>query len=436
MVNDISTNEPLQKWNESELLCPGSVWKLVTTSTAIESLGPEFKFRTQLVYTGLLVDGVLEGDLILIGSGDPSLGSRHFGSNLEVFIEGVLKSVREAGIDSISGNIVVNTTHFMVSGAPPNWTWEDLGNYYGTAAYGFNIADNTYEVEFSVPDIPGEKAEIVQVTPFVPKLNIESEVLSSTLKGDRAFIFGAPMSYERVVRGTLPAGAGPFSIKGSIPNPAEFAAYHIHSALKKSGIHTSGYRVENSEYIELSAVENLGVFESPPLRELVSHINRESDNLYAESILLQIGTTEGSGTLEGSLEVVKEKFETKCGLDYSFFAYDGSGLSRFTAISAEQLSCLLHEMWLDDSKREKILDELPSAGKEGTMKWFGRNTVLEGNLKAKSGSMEGVKAYAGSFKAMSGRQLSFAILINNFQGSPTRMTKLIEDYLIRVYGDY
>jgi D-alanyl-D-alanine carboxypeptidase/D-alanyl-D-alanine-endopeptidase (penicillin-binding protein 4) len=436
MLADALTGEEIESYNEEVLACPASVWKLATTSAAMEELGKEFRFNTYLAYTGEIKDSVLYGDILIVGSGDPSLGSRHFDGGFEEFIENYTRVIIAAGIDSITGNVIGNGAHLQGQSIPGTRVWEDMGNYFGAGIHGLNFNDNTYFLNFSTSNEPGLPAKLLSIYPEVPGLVIESEVLSSTIQSDQAYIYGSPLDMKRTVRGTLPLGQDRYTIKGSIPDPALFMAYHLRESLNKSGIPSKGYTAERELFREPITYKKLCTSVSIPLSEMVKHINRESDNLMADGLLVQLGAKQGDPSIKGGLSALTEYLEKIWGEDATFFAYDGSGLSRFTAVSAEQLVKLLVSMRNSDVQNQYLLEVLPEAGKEGSVKWFGLRTNLSGNTKLKSGSMKNVKAYAGVLQTYSGRELAFAIMVNNFEISGTEVREKIEDWLIRAYGQY
>lgn len=434
---DLVTGEKLDGFGEKTLACPASVWKLLTTSAALSELGPDFRFNTKLVYAGQIKGGILKGDLLIIGSGDPSLGSRHFGEDFDSVLQGWVSAVREAGIDSIEGKIIGNAAHLQGLALPRTRIWEDMANYYGTGIYGLNFNDNTYFVSFSTPDDPGLPAKVLTIYPEVPGLVLESEVESSTIQADRAFIFGSPMDTKRIVRGTLPAGRDRYTIKGSIPDPALFAAFHLDQRLVDAGIPVSQPpESEYDQFREPVTYKVIAEVSSPPLKDLVRHINLESDNLMAEGLLLQLGAKAGEASIEGGLDALRSFLKGIWGENARFFAYDGSGLSRFNSVSAKQICDLLVRANSNQVLKTHLLNELPRAGKEGSVKWFGLHTNLAGNTRLKSGSMEGVKAYAGVLTTYTGRELAFAIMVNNFGMPSVELRKKIEEWLIRAYGQF
>jgi len=436
IITDAVTGEVLESLNQDLLLCPASIWKLATTSAAIELLGEDFRFSTSLVYTGRIENGILYGDLLILGSGDPSLGSNHFDFKFSDLLERMVTFVKDAKIDSISGRVIGNGAHLIGQSAPRSRVWEDLGNYYGTGIHGLNVNDNTFHLQFRTALEPNKVAKITSIYPKVPELEVESRVLSSTHQADRAYIYGSPLSSKRIVRGTLPMGRDRFIIKGSIPNPALFAAYHLREMLTSAGIGSKGYQAEIGGYGTLLTYTELGFVESPPLSKLVRHTNFSSNNLIAEGLLVQLGAMNGNPSIAGGCSALKTYLERIWGDKSKFYFDDGSGLSRFTAVSAKQMASLLHRMRTDEHLNTHVLGKLPRAGIEGTVKRFGQNSNLEGNIRLKSGSMKNVKSYAGILSTYSGRELAFVIMINNYAISSGEVRKKIEDWLLRTYARY
>ena len=436
-ISDIITGEFLEGINENQRLCPASVWKLFTTSAALNALGSDFQFKTSLVYDGLISNDTLHGNVIIVGTGDPTLGSRFFDRPMDALMSDWNQAIESLGITYIEGKVITNASHFQGSGIPNTRIWEDMGNYYGAPVSGLNINDNTYFIDYQLPNDVGDLAEVISIYPEVPNLDLTSEVLVGAQKGDMAYIFGAPGSNKRIVRGTLPAGKRSFTIKGSLPDAPMFAAHQLRLALEEKGIQASGgIDVELKLIREPATLRIIATENSPPLKEILDQINTRSDNMFAEALLLQLGVKNGDPTLEGGIAAIEKYFASICATECTFFAYDGSGLSRFTSVSAHQISTLLSSMHLDPIQKKILLNTLPFAGKEGSMKWFGSRTNLEGNVQGKSGSMEKVKAYAGQMTAFTGRKISFVVLVNNFDGSGSIVKSKIEKYLLSVYGDY
>lgn len=436
-LNDLVTGEVLESHRPDERLCPASVWKIFVTAAALEELGPDFRFRTTLTYRGKIRGRTLFGDILIIGGGDPTLASRNFGDGLEALLADWTAAVKAAGIDSVTGAVIANAAHFRGDGIPRTRIWEDMANYYGAAVSGLNIHDNTYFVDFTTLSEPGMPASINAVRPEVPGLKLTGEVYSSTVRSDLAYIFGAPGTAERKVRGTLPLGQNSFTVKGSLPDPPLFAAFHLRKALLEAGVDVAGtFQAEEDIVPEPATLTSLAEHRSPPLREIVRHTLTESDNLMAEVLLFQLGVRSGDPTLEGGLAALTNYYSGFTGLERPFFAYDGSGLSRFNAVSSHMVTRVLVRAAQRDVLNNHLINALPLAGKEGTVRYFAKNTNLDGNLRLKSGSMDKVKAYAGVFRSYTGRQLAFSFAANNFAGSPTEVRRSVERWLVAAYGNY
>ncbi len=437
VVVDLITGEVLDSHAPELRLCPASVWKLLVGGAALDLLGADARFRTMLAYRGELKGGVLYGDVVVVGGGDPSLGSRHMGKDFQSLLKDWSEAVKAAGIDSITGGVVAVSAHFKGDGIPRTRIWEDMANYYGAAASGLNIHDNTYFIHFQTPAEPGLPAKITGAEPRVPDLRLRSEVLSSTIQSDFAFVFGAPDSREHVVRGTLPMGRERFTVKGSIPDPPLFTAYHLRLALLKAGIRLGQHiSVEADELPESYLLKRIIEHQSEPLHVMVKHMLRESDNLFAETLLLQLGVMKGHPSIEGSIKVLEEHYAGIDGQRSPFFGYDGSGLSRFNAISAQALAQVLVRARQREVLHSRLLQQMPLAGKEGTVKYFAKNTNLDGNMRCKSGSMDKVRAYAGTFTAFTGRELGYVVMVNNYEGDHIAVRKAIEQWLVATYGAY
>ncbi len=435
---DLETGEELSSHRPTDRLCPASVWKLLTCTAALESLGPDFNFRTLLAYRGDIIQDTLHGDLIVLGGGDPSLASSYFQPDLDQLLSSWATAIRAKGIAVVRGDIRAYTGHFEGDGIPGTRVWEDMANYYGAAVYGLNVYDNSYSIHFDTGTEAGVLTRITAIRPEVPELSLSNEVLSARGGGDQAYIFGAPGTTRRSIRGTLPMGHKDFAIRGSLPDPPQFLLHHLHRHMAAQGIAIDGKPIiESNEIPEPATLRLILEHRSPPLKDLVRHTLVKSDNLFAETLLRQLGHLQGSSSLNGALEALRNHFawmDAEGGR--AFFAYDGSGLSRFTSISARSLAALMHRAYSDDVLRPYMLEALPKAGQEGTMKYFVRGTSLEGQAKIKSGSMDGVRAIAGHFESAGGRQLACVLMVNAYEGSSTEVRKAMEGYLLEAYRHY
>jgi D-alanyl-D-alanine carboxypeptidase/D-alanyl-D-alanine-endopeptidase (penicillin-binding protein 4) len=431
---DLVTDETLDSHNKDLKLCPASTWKVLSTAAASESVENLNPFKTELLINGKVEQGILKGNVIVKGYGDPTLGSEVFNENQMQILNRWAKRIQEAGINQIEGKILADATWLTGISLPRTRIWEDMANYYGTHLSGLNFHDNTYTVEFDTRTDPGENVRLLGHSPEVPYLELANYVKASTIRYDRAFIFGSPLSAKRSIRGTLPIGYDSYEIKGSIPDPALFCIFHLDKKLEEIGIKSKGIAVLQEGIYGPNQL--LDVVYSPNLDKIIEDILVESNNLYAEALTARLGQSEGKGGLENGVERIREFYSKHCDSGSQIHAFDGSGLSRFNAISAQQFRHVISYCNRNDRLKKMVLTKLPRFGENGTVKNMGKQGPLKGNVAAKSGSMTGVLAYVGYLNASSGRQIGFAILINNFEQPAFQIRQKIERYLRHVFENY
>ncbi len=419
LAKDIKTGEVIASYHSDKSFMPASTQKLFTTATALEVLGPDFKFSTSLQYSGKIdtASGILHGNIIIKGGGDPTLGSKYFDSTKnKQFFNDWLKAIKNLGIDSVAGSVVADASFFDYDIVPVTWSWNNMGNYYGAGANGLTIFDNFYTVYFNTPKIIGEKTEVVNVIPEIPNLIFDNTSTSDSVTYDNTVILGAPYSNQRYVRGKLPAGKNNFGVKGSMPNPAYTAAYNFEKFLQKNGIgikneattiRLSGKNIKDRTLITKTY--------SPKLAEIVKQTNTHSINLFAEHLLKQIGLklSENSITEKAVDEIVK--FWKEKNIDtQGMYLYDGSGLSRHNSFTPYQMVSILIYMKKNSKYFSDFYNSLPVAGETGTMKNMFKESMAKGKLRAKSGTVDRVKAYAGYATSVSGREIVFSMVVNDF----------------------
>jgi len=430
-VSTYPTGEILIKSEPQQSLIPASILKVVTTATALEVLGPDFRFTTTLSYSGILRNDTLFGDLQIIGGGDPTLGSMYFPENNH-FKDDWIKAIQDKKIRVVTGNLVVDVSIYESQMIPDTWIWEDIGNYYGAGASGISVYDNMYEIHLRSEIEPDKPTNIIHIVPEIPHLELQNEVLSSDLNSDQAYVFGSPLEYKRIIRGTIPKNKSDFVIKASVPDPAALLASEFREKLAAKGILVSGenrvqkVKSKNDQSIVLSV--NL----SPSLRDIIRVTNHESVNLFAEHLLKHLAYLKtGLGTTNDGCKFVIQFWKDK-GLDMTgFFMNDGSGLSRFNAITADQMVAILNYMKTKSLYSEDFIQSLATAG-NGTLTGFSSERFPKDCLHAKSGSMTRVRCYAGYLNTISGKELTFTILINNFSCSQPEVLQKIEEVLVEL----
>jgi D-alanyl-D-alanine carboxypeptidase/D-alanyl-D-alanine-endopeptidase (penicillin-binding protein 4) len=373
---------------------------------------------------------VLNGDLVVISGGDPTLGSSYF-SHKDFLYEWAGK-IREAGIEKITGNLVLDVSNYEAEELPPTWIWGDIGNYYGACFDAFTNHDNLFTITFKSGNA-GEQSEIISTTPVIEGLKIENRVVASENDIDNAFVYGSPLDKNRIIRGTIPKGRERFSIKASMPSPAEQLGLMLIKAIRDEGIvfdgnsHVSSIKTEN--FIEIHT------HYSPSLEAINQRLNYESVNLFAEHLLVQLGFEKvKKGSREAGIEVINNfwkefGFETQ-----NLMLEDGSGLSHFNAVTPSFLNQVLKYMY-HSKNSESFVKSLPSAG-EGTLRSFSKTAFPENTLRAKSGSMTRVRCYSGYINCDSGKTVIFTIMVNHFAGTHSQLRSGIEHLLLSVKKNF
>jgi serine-type D-Ala-D-Ala carboxypeptidase/endopeptidase (penicillin-binding protein 4) len=427
-VSDSQSGESLVRSEPQLSMVPASILKVVTTATALEVFGPEYRFNTTLSYSGNLRNDTLFGDLQIIGGGDPTLGSEYFPESKN-FQEKWIEVLQNKNIKVITGNLILDASIYESQSIPDTWIWEDIGNYYGAGASGISIFDNLYEIHLKSENVAGKPTRVISFNPEIPNLELTNELLSSDINSDQAYVFGSPMENRRVIRGTIPKNQTDFVVKASVPDPSALVSSEFRKTLTSSGITLSGKT--KYEKIKVESTQ-LVVIQSPTLREIIKVTNHESVNLFAEHLLKHLAFQKtGLGTTKDGCKFVVQFWKDK-GLDMKgFFMNDGSGLSRFNAITASQMVSILSYMKTGSAYSTDFYQSLAVVGK-GTLTVFTYESFPNECLRAKSGSMTRVRCYAGYLTTISGRQLSFAIMLNNFSCSQKEATREIEDLLVEL----
>ena len=415
-------------------LVPASTLKLITTATALEMLGADFRFETKLAYTGEIRNDSLIGNLVIVGGGDPALGSKYFKEHYlgNHFLNEWINQIKQLNIKHISGDIITDATIFEEQLIPNTWIWEDLGNYYGAGACGLSVYDNLYKIHFSSPAQAGKQTKIEFTEPSIPNLILYNQVKSSDTNSDLAYVFGAPMENKRTIRGTIPKGKEDFVIKASIPNPPFLLARDLMNRLKEANIAVDGSIQNRKKNKEIPLQKLIAKTVSPRLIDIIRVTNHESVNLFAEHMLKYLAyLMNGQGSTNQGIKVITDFWE-KRGIDMNgLFMADGSGLSHFNAITAAQMVQVLSYMKTQSPQGKAFFSTIPLVP-NGTLYYFNPINFPGESLRAKSGSMTRVRCYAGELTTQDNQKILFAIFLNNFSCSQRKAIELVENLLVGV----
>lgn len=429
---DAASGEILSEYCSNKSLPPASILKLVTSAAALELLGPSYRFRTSVGYTGSLNSrtGRLTGDIIIKGGGDPAFASSRFPDNYGNIASEWTRKIAEAGIKKVEGRVITDDSWYDYQPVPAKWLWEDAGNYYGAGAYGLSVFDNTYEI-FLKKSAAGSSLEIADIVP--PECRSEfSNWLVAAGTADEGYVFAAPYSTNGWLAGTVPENLDGFSLKASVSDPPRLFAKIMNDALATAGISVAG--APSTSRLDLSGpVENLVPVSdtwSPPLSEIIEALNHESVNLYAEHFVKELGRKfRNSGSTAAGIEVINEFLKAASIDTGGMFIEDGSGLSPLNSVNAREMTKLLVYMRNNGKYFGDFYGSLPEAGIEGTVKNYFKDPVFRSRLRLKSGSITRVRSYCGYLDTMTGRPVAFTIIVQNYTGSSRHVVSLIENLL-------
>lgn len=434
LVRDLTTGETISSYRAQNVVPPASTMKLLTTAAALETLGPGFRFKTVLEYSGKIETGVLHGNLYIRGGCDPSLGFRRRGdtpTDDRRFLSAWVKAIREAGIREIDGCVVADMTLLDGDASNPSWIIEDAGNYYAPGVFALNYRGNTLNIVLRSGAI-GSTADVIRTEPYIPELVFINHIRCTEIAYDGAFVHGLPYSQERYLTGSIPSNHGQFGVKSDIPNPGLLLAQDLSRQLEATGVsirYPATYIAEG----RLPARTEIYAHCSDSLGALIAETNIYSNNLYAEAIFRYMGLVYGKpGTLHASCDALRDFWKRRGVAVGGSLIKDGCGLAPQDAISAETFVQLLHYM-NKSPYRDIWMASLPISGVSGTLRSLCAGTELEGRIHAKSGTISGTKNFAGYIETESGHLWAFAVLVSGAQGKARNIQTVIQRYLLDVY---
>ena len=436
-VERLQGGDVLYERNPRTLVMPASNMKIVTMAAAAETLGWDYRFETRLVAEGEIRDGVLHGDLRVIGGGDPSIGAQDHGAS-PLFREwaGVL---RKAGITRVTGRIIGDDNAFDDETLGAGWAWDYLAYGYAAPVSALQYNEGVVVLRLQPGAKEGDPATLL-ASPPGHDLEIRSTVRTGAKDSSNGNVNLRRLPGQRTLRvsGTVPLGGRPPIRTTSVDNPTQFFVDGFRQALIESGVRVEGAAVDiddaassssNSQFSKLIAVHG-----SAPLSELGAYFMKVSQNLYGETFLKALGRTagRGPGSLATGRAVVRGVLENWGIPPGSYALFDGSGLSRYNEVSAWMLTRILRRMYEDERHRGWFLAALPVGGHDGTLDRRMVDTELQGAVQAKTGTIANARALSGFLTAPSGERFIFSIVANNFLRPSSEVDAIAENALRRV----
>ena len=427
-VQSLTRNERLFDLNPQTLLVPASIAKLISVATAVDAVGWDYRFTTTMRATGTIDDGVLHGDLLIVGGGDPAIGGRG-GDDVSAWID----ALKGAGIKRIDGRIVGVDDAYEDPRPGFAWSWDDLGYSTGAIFGALNLAENRLTVTVNPGAFVGASTSLA--------LNVDAQDLPIT---NRSVTGGAgsatlvwpemrPGETALTIAGSVPVGGMPATLNIAAGNPTVWFARVLRRRLIASGIDVAGTAVDGDDVSIASpdTAATVYTYRSHPLSEIAQPLLKESINLFGEAVQRLNAAGPPPRSNDQALEGIKQRLMSWGISADAFQLVDGSGLSRRDVLAPEALLTVLARMY-EPSGSSPWMRALPIAGVDGTLATRMRGTPGENNVRAKTGTMSNVRSLAGYATSRSGEPLAFVAIVNNFEGTGAQANGALDAIAVRL----
>jgi D-alanyl-D-alanine carboxypeptidase/D-alanyl-D-alanine-endopeptidase (penicillin-binding protein 4) len=433
-VDSLRTGETLYRKNADKLVVPASNQKLLTLAVAADRLGWDYRFETRLEAAGPIAGGVLTGDLVVTGNGDPSLTSPDLG-HPELFLEWAA-ALRDAGVRRVDGRLIGDDRAFDDRGLGAGWSWDYLSDSYAAPSSALSYNENVATIRIVPGRAEGDPATIA-VGPVGSGLEIENRVRTGPAGSTTSVTLARmPGSARLVVDGRVPTGGAAVSRVTTVDNPTRFFVEALRLALVDRGIAVTGgaWNIDDvTPSVAAGTRRLIARRESAPLSSLGAQMLKISQNFYAEMLLKAIGrkdTTPGSAA--AGRHVVRDTLARWGIASDAIVMNDGSGLSRYDYVTSDAIVTLLTHVWQDERLRGPFVAALPVGGHDGTLQNRMRTPDLDRRVQAKTGTISNVRALSGYLETQSGEKLVFSIIANNFTAPTSDVDALVEKALARL----
>lgn len=424
---DARDGRVLYERNQDEDFQPASTFKLLVGSASLDRLGPDFRFRTEVVANGPVANGTLPGQLVLRGGGDPFLNAAD--------LDAAAAAVAQAGIARVNGGLAIDDAHFEPPGYLPGWNWDDFPYYYAPLVSALTFEENLVHLTIAPGAAPGDPVSVTAAPVGVvsppaacpPTASVHVMPYATTGASGAADTIDVDRERSGCIRvvGTLPVGAKPDTVNAAVFSPAVYAHDAFAAALRAHGVAVEEPSLPAApwpyEYHPSSPVAAgasvIWSHDSEPLRDTLADLWLPSDNLVAELLLRQLGfARDGApGTTEHGAALEKS-WLTSLGVDTAGLAIDdGSGLSTYDRITPRDLVTILKHDW-DGPNREIVLDDLPLAGVRGSLKSSFLGSAAEKHIFAKTGGISHVNTLSGYAATSKHGAVIFSFQVDDWLG--------------------
>jgi len=427
-IQSLKTGEYFYLRNEHKAFMPAPNMKLFTTAAALLTLGSDYRFVTKLFANGLVdPEGVLQGDLVIVGCGDPSLSGRWSNGQITLIFEQWADSLKSKGIKAVAGKVVGDDRYFSDEPLGAGWAWDDISDYYAAQISALTFNDNCVDIIFNPGDSIGAPASF-KIEPNTSYVQVVDRVLTGRHTN---IVFRRSLGANQIIcSGTVAQRDRDHREWFTVENPTKFTVHALREILQAKGLAIAGEACDVDElpgYLPASyVILPVATHTSPPLSEIVKVTNKDSNNLFAELLLRVIGRERGEeGSATAGEKEEKRLFEAM-GIDPEHLSIaDGSGLSRLDLVTPMSVIKLLRYM-RQQPAGEVFFQSLPIAGFDGTIKKRMRYTTAKNNVRAKTGSIGRVRTLSGYVTTLENEELVFSIMVNNY-AAPSSTANYIQD---------
>ncbi|MCQ2183405.1 MAG: D-alanyl-D-alanine carboxypeptidase/D-alanyl-D-alanine-endopeptidase [Bacteroidales bacterium] len=439
--------------NPRKKMVPASNMKILTTGIALLVLGEDYKFETSIGYSGTIEDGVLHGDIYIIGGGDPTIGSEaKFAESLNLTLSKWLRFIQGAGIRSIDGLIIGDSRFFGASDPQGrNWGREDMGTYFGIGPSGLNFYENKQNLLVTPGSQVGGRPSVSPRYPEAPwmKIRVSATTGKEKTTNDLYYVPSEGAATGDIL-GHFPIDRKSHTLECSNLYGAYTCAFYFYRYLHNNGIKSAGYAdisplgnirpdlnnpESGSPAVPISRLTILGSTYSAPLSEIVKETNKESNNFFAETLFKMIGMKKMHSAIADSCIVAAENHMAGMGLNVKTNCQydDGCGLSRANYVSPSFFTAFLKSMTRTGCF-DTFLSSLPTVGIDGTMKYRLSKCPdeLRHRIHAKTGSMNGVRCVSGYITSTDGlpeHTIVFSVMANNVIGKSWAINNQIDSVI-------
>lgn len=430
LIKSLKTGEVVYSRNAKKMFMPASNMKLFTTSSAMMALGPDYRYSTRLMMKGEIQDSILFGDIIFVGSGDPTISGRYNDGKVTETFEQWADSLKLLGIKEIRGSIIGDDNCFDEEFYGTGWSADYETDYYAAQISGISFNDNC--VDFRI--IPSAKvADIcsVFVTPNTKYISIINQTVTAAVSdsvNDISF-YRQRGTNTIFVRGKMSQDKSPWNESVAVDNPTAYTITVLKEIFESKGIKVAGGVIDVDDLkdsLQYNGAKQIASFTSVPYSVIVRTINKPSQNFYAEQVFRTMGKEKvGIGSVETG-RAAAFPILASWGVDTVRLRYmDGSGLSRLNLITPSDIVSILEGI----SKEKYFLpfyESLPIAGVDGSIKNRMKGTKAEGNVHAKTGFIGYVRSLSGYVTSADGEMFVFSMVANHYT-VPTRLAEKIQN---------